>query len=208
MNQQQIAPIAQLNRALASEAKGCRFESCWGRLYYTALQGGHDRFATNAKKLINKHAMNDSAQLVAFTLDNCKFALPLPQVERIVNVVEITPLPKAPEVVIGVVNVRGRIIPVVDIRKRFRLPEKGTNLNDKLILSQTSKRSVGIMVDSVVGVIECPKQEIIVPEKVLPGIGYIEGVVKLEDGLTLIHNIDSFLSLEEEKTLDDAMKKI
>jgi len=70
--------------------------------------GGHDRFATNAKKLINKHAMNDSTQLVAFTLDNCKFALPLPQVERIVNVVEITPLPKAPDVVIGVVNVQGR----------------------------------------------------------------------------------------------------
>ena len=64
------------------------------------------------------------------------------------------------------------------------------------------------MVDSVIGVIECPKQEIIVPERVLPGIEYIEGVAKLEDGLTLIHNIDSFLSLEEEKTLNDAMKKI
>ncbi len=152
--------------------------------------------------------MNDTTQLVAFTLDNCKFALPLPQVERIVHVVEITPLPKAPDVVIGVVNVQGRIIPVVDIRKRFRLPKREMNLNDKIILSQTSKRSVGIMVDSVVNVIEYPKQEVIIPEKILSGIGYVEGVVKLEDGLTLIHNIDSFLSLEEEKTLDDAMKKI
>ncbi len=152
--------------------------------------------------------MNDTTQLVAFTLDNCKFALPLPQVERIVHVVEITPLPKAPDVVIGVVNVQGRIIPVVDIRKRFRLPRREMNLNDKIILSQTSKRSVGIMVDSVVNVIEYPKQEVIIPEKILSGIGYVEGVVKLEDGLTLIHNIDSFLSLEEEKTLNDAMKKI
>ena len=152
--------------------------------------------------------MNDTTQLVTFTLDNCKFALPLPQVERIVHVVEITPLPKAPEAVIGVVNVQGRIIPVVDIRKRFRLPKREMNLNDKIILSQTSKRSVGIMVDSVVNVIEYAKQEVIIPEKILSGIGYVEGVVKLEDGLTLIHNIDSFLSLEEEKTLDDAMKKI
>ena len=118
-----------------------------------------------------------------------------PQVERIVHVVEITPLPKAPEVVIGVVNVQGRIIPVVDIRKRFRLPKREMNLNDKIILSQTSKRSVGIMVDSVVNVIEYAKQEVIIPEKILSGIGYVEGVVKLEDGLTLIHNIDSFLSL-------------
>ena len=122
--------------------------------------------------------------------------------------VEITPLPKAPDVVIGVVNVQGRIIPVVDIRKRFRLPKREMNLNDKIILSQTSKRSVGIMVDSVVDVIEYPKQEVIIPEKILPGIEYIEGVAKLEGGLTLIHNIDSFLSLEEEKTLDDAIKKI
>ncbi|MBI2471900.1 MAG: purine-binding chemotaxis protein CheW [Planctomycetes bacterium] len=152
--------------------------------------------------------MNDTTQFVAFALDDRRFALPLSQVERIVNVVEITPLPKAPEIVTGVVNIQGRIIPVVDIRKRFRLPKKEINLNDKLILSQTSKRSVGIKVDSVVGVIECPEQEVIVPEKILPGIGYVEGVIKLEDGLTLIHNIDSFLSLEEEKTLDDAMKKI
>ncbi len=152
--------------------------------------------------------MNDTTQLVTFTLDNCKFALPLPQVERIVHVVEITPLPKAPEAVIGVVNVQGRIIPVVDIRKRFRLPKREMNLNDKIILSQTSKRSVGIMVDSVVNVIEYAKQEVIIPEKILSGIGYVEGVVKLEDGLTLIHNIDSFLSLEEEKMLNHAMKKI
>ena len=152
--------------------------------------------------------MNDTTQLVTFTLDNCKFALPLPQVERIVHVVEITPLPKAPEAVIGVVNVQGRIIPVVDIRKRFRLPKREMNLNDKIILSQTSKRPVGIMVDSVVNVIEYSKQEVIIPEKILSGIGYVEGVVKLEDGLTLIHNIDSFLSLEEEKMLNHAMKKI
>ena len=64
------------------------------------------------------------------------------------------------------------------------------------------------MVDSVVGVIEYPKQEVIIPEKILPGIEYVEGVVKLEDGLILIHNIDNFLSLEEEKTLDEAIKKI
>lgn len=147
-------------------------------------------------------------KLVAFTLDDKRFALPLFQVERIVNVVEITPLPKAPEIVIGVVNMQGRIVPVVDIRKRFHLPKREMNLNDKFILSQTSKRSVGIMVDSVTGVIECPKEEIIVPERVFPDIGYVEGVAKLEDGLILIHNIDSFLSLEEERTLDDAMKKI
>ena len=64
------------------------------------------------------------------------------------------------------------------------------------------------MVDSVVNVIEYSKQEVIIPEKILSGIGYVEGVVKLKTAFDSYSNIDSFLSLEEEKTLDDAMKKI
>ncbi len=149
--------------------------------------------------------MNSPTQLVVFILDDRKFALPLSQVERVISAIEITPLPKAPEIVMGIVNIQGRVIPVVNIRRRFHLPEREINLNDKLMLSQTSRMAVGIMADSVGGVIECAGQEVIVPEKIVPGMEYVEGVVKLEGGLTLIHNIDKFLSLGEEKTLYEAM---
>jgi purine-binding chemotaxis protein CheW len=101
----------------------------------------------------------------------------------------------------------GRIIPVVNIRKRFRLPEREIELTDQIVILQAKKNTIGAVVDTVSGVFEYPEQKIINPENILPGIEYIEGVVKLEDGLILIHNIDRFLSLEEERMLNGAMNK-
>jgi purine-binding chemotaxis protein CheW len=131
--------------------------------------------------------------------------LPLPVVERIVWVVEETPLPKAPEIVRGVVDVQGRIMPVVNIRRRFGLPERDINLSDQLIIAHTSKRRVALVVDAVPDVVEPSEHELMAVEKILPGLKYVEGVVKLKDGLILIHNLDQFLSLEEETALDQAL---
>ena len=77
--------------------------------------------------------MEQSNQYVVFTLDEQRYALHLAAVERIIPVVEITPLPKAPDLVLGIINVGGQIIPVIDTRKRFRLPERELNLSDVLI---------------------------------------------------------------------------
>ena len=148
-----------------------------------------------------------SDQYVVFTLDEQRYALYLHAVTRVVRIVEITHLPKAPEIIRGVVNVQGQVIPVVDIRKRFRLPEREPELSDQLIIANTASRSVALVVDAVEGVIEHSRQEMIPPEKILPGTEYIEGVIKLEDGLVLIHDLDKFLSLEEDKELDAALKK-
>lgn len=149
--------------------------------------------------------MNGLIKLVAFALDAQKFAVPLSFVERVVPVTEITHLPKAPEIVIGIVNMQGKIIPVINIRKRFRLPIREIELSDRFIISQTSKRPVAIMVDAIDGVIEYPEHKVIEAEKILPGLEYIEGVIKSEDGMVLIHDLDKFLSLDEEAALDKAM---
>lgn len=150
--------------------------------------------------------MNNLNQLVVFTLDEQRYALHLAAVERIVRVVEVTPLPKSPEIVLGVVNVQGRIIPVVNIRKRFRLPEREIALSNQLIIASTSRRTGALLVDEVSGVVEISEREMIEAGKILPDMDYVEGVVKLEDGLILIHDLNTFLSIEEEKALDDAMK--
>src|SRR5712675_257312 len=71
-----------------------------------------------------------SNQLVVFALDAQHYALPLTGVQRVVRMVEVTPLPKAPEIVLGVIDVKGHIIPVMSIRNRFGLPEPETNLSD------------------------------------------------------------------------------
>lgn len=151
--------------------------------------------------------MSGRIHLVVFTLDDRRYALRLSAVERTFRMVEISPLPKAPEIVLGVINVEGRIVPVIDIRRRFRLPERDATLNDRLIAARTTERTVALAVDAVGGVIERSEQEVIGAEKILPGMEYVEGIVKLDDGLILIHDIDRFLSLEEEKKLDEAMKK-
>jgi purine-binding chemotaxis protein CheW len=144
---------------------------------------------------------------VVFVLDGQRYALYLSAVERIIRAVEVTPLPKAPEIVLGIINMQGRIIPVVNIRRRFRLPEREMDLSDQLIIANTTKRSVALVVDEARGIIEQAQEEVVPAEVVLPGVKYVEGVVKLEDGMILIHDLDRFLSLEEEKSLDRALKK-
>lgn len=148
-----------------------------------------------------------SGQYVVFFLDGQRYALHLSAVERIIRAVEVTPLPKAPEIVLGIINMQGRIIPVVNIRRRFRLPEREIDLSHQLIIANTAKRSVALVVDEVRGIIEQAQEEVVPAEVVLPGVKYVEGVVKLEDGMILIHDLDRFLSLEEEKALDKAQKK-
>jgi len=150
--------------------------------------------------------MNQPKHLLVFNLDEQRYALLLSNVERIVRVVEITSLPKAPEIVFGVINVRGEIIPVVNIRKRFRLPEREIALSDHLIIAKTSRRAVALLADRVGQVLEVLENKIISAKKILPAMDYVEGVVKLEDGLILIHDLEKFLSLEEERALERAMK--
>lgn len=146
-------------------------------------------------------------QLVVFILDEQKYGLDLSTVERVIPAVEVIALPSAPEVVLGVINMQGRIVPVVDIRKRFRLPEREIDPGHQLIIANTTKRPVALVVDSVRGVVDFPEQEAITAQSILPHLVHVEGVIKLEGGMVFIHNLDKFLSLEEEQALSDAMRE-
>ena len=150
-------------------------------------------------------ARSPSQQLVVFGLDERRYALRLSSVNQIVRMVEITPLPKAPEIILGVVNLRGRVIPVFHVRKRFHLPERGIGLSDHLIVAHTARRTVALVADAVSGVVARGEEELAAVDRILPGLEYVEGVVKLDDGLVFIHDLDTFLSLEEEKTMERAL---
>lgn len=149
--------------------------------------------------------MNKSNSLVIFTLDDQRYALPLHAARRVVRMVAITPLPNAPGIILGVLNFHGQVIPVINVRRRFRLPECKIALSDKLLVAHTAKRSVALVVDAVLDVIEYSAQKLIATDNILPNIAYVKGVVKLPDGLILIHDLDTFLSLEEESALDQAL---
>ena len=147
-------------------------------------------------------------QLVVFSLDAQRYALRLSAVERVVRAVAVTPLPAAPEIVQGMINIEGQIVPVFNIRRRFRLPEKEMSLNDHLIIARTVRRKVALLADSVSGLVEVPSAMVVDASKILPQIEYVEGVAKLEDGMALIHDLDGFLSLEEDRALDAVIKSV
>ena len=139
---------------------------------------------------------------MVFVLSGLHCALQLSNIERVLRAVAVTPVPKAPEIVMGLVNIQGRVIPVLNIRKLLRLPEIEPALDDQLILNRTTSISVAILVDNVLGTAEVSEQDIIAPTEIYPGIEYLEGVTKLQDGIIYIYNLDRFLSSAEKTEIN------
>lgn len=150
--------------------------------------------------LVNQH--------VIFTLDDQQYTLPLPNVERIIPAAYVTPLPKAPDIVTGVINVQGQVMPVLSLRKRFHLPERPLEPADQFIIAHTSRRTVALIVDLVISVLDIPKQAIVSQADILPSLEYVAGVAKQEDGIILIHDLEACLSLDEERALDIALQAV
>ena len=145
-------------------------------------------------------------EIVVFTLDELKYALPLSTVVRVIHAVEIRNLPKAPAIVAGIINVNGQIIPVINVRKRFGLTTREIELDDQLIIADTGKRQVALWVDTVSGVQNIQAQQHVNTTETLPYAQFIKGVVKVEDDLILIYDLEQFLNLEEESQLEKALE--
>jgi len=151
--------------------------------------------------------MRELAQLVVFRLDAQRYALALAVVERIVRAAEVTPLPKAPTIVLGVIGLESRVLPVLNVRRRFRLPEREIGPADQFLIARTRCHTVVLAVDEVQGLIEHSPTGIVGAAQIAPGLEQVEGVIKLDDGLVLIHDLGSFLSLDEARSLDEAMSQ-
>jgi len=156
--------------------------------------------------------MKDSVSVVPFDLDESRFGLHLKAVERIVPASEVDVLPGAPAIILGIINIRGTVVPVLSLRKRFRLPERDLAITDQFILatifaspqSRATSRRIALSVDSVRAVVELPAGSLVPATSILPGLEYIEGVVRMPDGLLLIQNLDRCLSISESNLLDTA----
>jgi len=151
--------------------------------------------------------MNELLQLVVFMLDGQHYALPLGTVGRIVRAVAVTPLPNAPAIVLGAINVQGTVIPVLNIRRRLQLPEREIGVTDQFVIAQTRQRTVALVIDEAQEVIEREQAAITSASRIIPGLEHLQGVVELGDDLVLIHDLEKFLSLDEARTLDEAMER-
>jgi purine-binding chemotaxis protein CheW len=149
--------------------------------------------------------MSDVAQLVVFRLEERRYALPLSVVERVVRAVDVTPLPNAPSMILGAIDVHGRVLPVFNVRRRFLMPERRVGPGDWFVIAHTARHTVVLVVDESEGVVERLQTEIVLSTRIVPGLEDFPGVLTLDDGLVLVHDLERFLSLDEARALDEAM---
>lgn len=141
--------------------------------------------------------------IVRFRIEGRSFALDLTAVDRVVRAVDVSPLPAGPEVIEGMVNVGGEIVPVLSVRRRFGLPERDVRPDQALILARTSRRRVAMVADDVAGV---ETVESFVPrEKIEAPAMAVRGVVQGEDGLVIIQDLEDFLLPNEDEELTAAL---
>ena len=145
--------------------------------------------------------------LVVFTLAGQQLALPLAAVERIVRAVEVTPVPDAPPVVRGVINVQGRIVPVLDLRVWFGPLKPELDLDDKMIIAQTATGAVALVAEDLGGIVECGEDDAGAGLSALAGLDDAQAVVKHGDDLLLIARLDRLLTGDVERALRGAWKE-
>ena len=142
-------------------------------------------------------------QLVTFSIGDEEFGVDILKVQEIIRTMEITKVPRAPEFVEGVINLRGKVIPIIDLRLRFGLQSKKHDKHTRIIVIEITNMIVGFVVDSVSEVLRITAGTVEPPPPVVAGLEseYIQGVGKLEDRLLILLDLDKLLSSEEKLAL-------
>ncbi len=142
----------------------------------------------------------DYAHLVGFIIGSEEFAVDILDVKEIIEVPELTRVPNAPAHVLGVINLRGQIVPVIDLRMKFNLPYPPSEDEEerKIVVIEADDKVVGILVDAVTHVLRIPHSSIEVPHGIIAGFEaeYVEGIGKKED-LSVVVILNSKKLLEE-----------
>jgi purine-binding chemotaxis protein CheW len=149
--------------------------------------------------------MDKELQLVGIRIGRETFGLPIALVREIVRVPEITSVPNAPDYIEGVINLRGRIIPVVDLRKRFGEKITEPNKRNRIVVVELESRRIGLIVNSASEVLKIAPSEIEAPHDVFQEgeLNYITGVGKLKGRLVILLDLNKILQRGELRRLDD-----
>lgn len=150
-------------------------------------------------------AAETALDLLVFEVAGVRLGIALSAVREVVRAVFITPLPDAPPAVEGVIDVRGGLVPVYDLRLRFGLPPRRLHPEERLVLAWTGERMVAARCDAVAGTVSVPQSAIEAGDVVHAGTGSIRGVARLDDGLVLVHDLAAFLDDAERVTLANAL---
>jgi len=148
----------------------------------------------------------DTSQLVVFVVDGQRYALPLAAVDRVVRSVAVTLLPDAPAIILGVINVQGRVVPVIDLRRRFHLEERPMEVEDHLIVAESSTGTVALPVDEAQGLIRNLNGESVPAGDIVPNLNYVDQVFLYGPEMVFVLDIDTVLTDDEELALADSLR--
>src|ERR1700720_4210722 len=123
---------------------------------------------------MNKPATTELPEVLVFEVGGQRYGLPSPDVREIVRAVTLTPLPRTPAIVEGVINLRGTVVPVLDIRARFRLPARAVEHTDHLIVAWAGQRLVALRVDRALELILPEAGAVESAQTLLPGVEYVD----------------------------------
>jgi purine-binding chemotaxis protein CheW len=154
--------------------------------------------------------MEKDLQVVGFRIGNETFGVRIGSVREIVRVPEITAVPNAPETIEGVINLRGKIIPVMDLRKRFGQTDVGFDKRNRILVVELENKLLGLIVNAASEVLKIPPSEIESPGTVFAEgeSSYVTGVGKLKGRLIIILDIARLLHHPEFKRLEEAADSV
>ncbi len=160
---------------------------------------------SNFQNKTSKITQKEEKQFIVFTVCGEKFGVDVRQAREIIPSTDFTRIPNSPEFVMGVINLREEIIPIIDLKKKLRLSTKNPdNLDEKVIIVELDDTLIGMQVDSVSELMRLYTSDIAEPPKIVKGINrdYLSGVGKLGDKLLILLDLNKILSQREIEELD------
>jgi len=150
-------------------------------------------------------ATSTEQQLVSFDLATESYGVDIGAVREIIRLQKITNVPRTPEFVEGVINLRGKVIPVVDLRKRFGLPVGDQSAENRIVVVDIGGQDIGVIVDAVNEVLRIFSDSVEPPSSVITTADpdYLMGIAKVDNKLLLLLDLESVLSAEERAVLAD-----
>ncbi|MFN2449705.1 MAG: chemotaxis protein CheW [Candidatus Baltobacteraceae bacterium] len=153
-----------------------------------------------------QHTAAEMVQVVSFALGSEEYGVDISQVQEIIRMVEITHVPRAPHFMEGVINLRGQLIPIIDLRTRFGMPRTGKTKSTRIVVTEIGSKRVGIVVDGVSEVLNIPLEQVEKAPDMIAGVGteYIQGVGKVADRLIILLDLTMVMSGDEKAALETA----
>lgn len=148
-----------------------------------------------------------SMQLVSFGLADEEYGIEITKIREIILMGEITQVPQTPHYVKGLINLRSTVIPVIDLRTRFGLPEGEITNESRIMVLNVARKTIGIIVDTVNEVLRVANKQIAPPPPTVAGLGreYLNGLVKLDERLLILLDIDNIFTEEDTAVANAAM---